>query len=327
MSNKTIKEFYDKYGDEIIKLRKSGMMVKDIAAKFNNFVGVPTLSSFLRRNGVLVRKQLMHDDKMEICERYLNGETPRFLSKEYHVTNSRICEIVREMGFTTRTRSSSKKIYSIDEHYFDKIDSQEKAYMIGLLLADGSRSSKGYTVSLSLQEADYDTLLKINNYLNNERPIAFVELSKKNPRHSNQYVLYMCGEHICKSLERFGITPRKDFTVCFPKDISEEFYPHVIRGLLDGDGFIGKTECRCGITGNKDLVTFLSDHISTTLNIHCSVLTPHKGKDTRDFRISGRKQVKTFLDYIYKDATLFINRKYLTYKTLYSNNNILSYAS
>lgn len=327
MSNKKIKEFYDKHGEEIIALRENGMMVKDIAAKFDNVVGVSTLSGFLRRNGIVIRRQLTYDDNLEICERYFNGETPKVLCKDYHVTSSKIPSIVREMGFSARTRSSSKRKYSINENYFDVIDSGEKAYIIGLLLADGSRSSIGHTVSLSLQESDYETLVKINRELHNERPIKFVELSKKNPNHSNQYTLYMCGDHLCKSLEYYGITPRKDFTVCFPKNIDEKYYSHVIRGLLDGDGFISKSERRCGITGNKGLIEFLSDYIHSVLDIHCSVLTPHKGKNTRDLRIAGRKQVKKFLDYIYKDAALFINRKYHTYKTLYCENTILSCAS
>lgn len=327
MSDNRIKDFYIRHGDEIIKLRQSGMMVKDIAAKFENEVCAGTISNFLRRNGILIRRKLTEEDRIEICRRYLDGETPKSLCKDYHVTSSKITQIVSEMGFKIRTRSSARKQYAINDNYFDSIDDQNKAYIIGLLLADGSRTSKGYTVSLSLQESDVDILTSINNLLGNQRPIAFVELSKKNPKHSNQYTLYICGDHICSTLERYGITPRKDFTVRFPTGIDEEYYPHIIRGILDGDGFIGKTECRCGITGNKELIEFLSQYINNTLGIHCSMITPHKGKDTRDLRIAGRRQVEMFLDYIYSDANLFINRKYQVYKTMYQEHTVLSRVS
>ena len=322
MSNNKTKEFYEKYGDAIKELRRDGMMVKDIAKKYNNEVCVSTLSNYLRRNGILVRHELSEEDKYKICQRYLDGEVPKVICKDFHVTSAKITQVVRDMGFQARTMSASKKKYQINENYFDNIDDQNKAYIIGLLLADGSRRSTGHTVSLSLQESDVDILRQICKLTDNHRPITFVNLSKKNPNYSNLYTMFICGDHICNALEKYGIVPRKDFKVKFPSNIDDVYYRHVIRGLLDGDGFICKTECRCGITGNKDLIEFLKMYISSKLDIHCSITIPHKGKDTRDIRISGRRQVKKFLDYIYEDANLYIRRKYDIYKTLYNETTL-----
>lgn len=326
MSKTYVTNFFNVNGDEIIRLRKSGMMVKDIAAKYNNEIPVGTISNYLRRNNVLIRKPLTEDDKKKILERYNNGESPKSICKDFHVTSSKIPEVVREMGYPTRSISQARRIYKIDESYFDNIDNQNKAYIIGLLIADGSRSSIGHAISISLVETDKSILEKINDELGSNRPLKLVELSKKNPNYSNQYKLSFNSEHMCTELEKYGITPRKDFTTKFPNMIDESLYRHVIRGILDGDGFINTTEGRTGITGNKDLLLFIKEYIEEKLGVHCSISTPHKGKKTSDLRISGRNQCKVFLDFIYSDAEIYIERKYLKYKSLY-NDNILSCAS
>ena len=326
MSKTSVTNFFNIHGDEIIKLRKSGMMVKDISAKYNNEIPIGTISNFLRKNNVLVRKPLTDDDKRIIVERYKNGESPKSICKDFHVTSSRIPKIVHEYGYPTRSISQARRTYNINENYFDNIDCQNKAYIIGLLIADGSRSSIGHAISISLVETDKSILEKINDELESNRPLKLVELSKKNPNYSNQYKLNFNSEHMCAELEKYGITPKKDFTTKFPDIIDESLYGHVIRGILDGDGFINTTEGRTGITGNEDLLLFIKEYVEEKLGVHCSITTPHKGKKTRDLRVSGRNQCKVFLDYIYNDAEMYIERKYMKYKSLYDS-NILSCAS
>ena len=314
-----LKDFYKQHGDEIISMRKNGMMVKDIAQQYS--MPIQTISTFLIRNNVRVRRELSELDKQIILERYLNGETPLAISKDYHVTSGKIPEIIKEFGYIPRDRSTSKRQYSIDESFFDQIDDQNKAYILGLLIADGSRSSNSYAITISLQEQDVDILIRINECLKNKRPLKYNELSKKNPNHSNQYRLVFNSVHMCKELEKYGIVPRKDFATFFPKYIAEDLYRHVIRGIMDGDGSISSTECRCNITGNRKLLEFIQNHLETALGIHVSMFVPHKDKnqniETRCIQIAGRRQVKKYLDYLYTDANLFIDRKYQLYQQIY----------
>lgn len=48
--------------------------------------------------------------------------------------------------------------YSLNESYFEKIDSEEKAYFLGFLFSDGSVSK--YSLNLSLAEVDKEILEK-----------------------------------------------------------------------------------------------------------------------------------------------------------------------
>lgn len=325
MTKTNVTEFLNNNKDELIKLRNDGLMVKDISKIYG--INVSTLSGFFTRNNVKKRRPLTQEDKLEIVRRYLNGESPRLICNDYHITKSRVPEIVEELGFKRRRPSEARRKHSLDDSYFDVIDTQNKAYILGLLLADGSRSSRGHSICLGLQATDVDILNRINQELNSNRPLSFVELSKKNKKYSDQYCLHFNGEHICSELSKYGITPKKDFTVTFPSQISRDLYRHVIRGLLDGDGFICKIEKRCGITGNKPLIEFVASFVQEELGVHCSITSPHNSKNTRDLRISGGRQVKRFLDYIYTDADMYIKRKHDTYNHFYCNDTILSSAA
>lgn len=47
--------------------------------------------------------------------------------------------------------------YKLNEHYFDVIESQDQAYILGLLYADGNHCrKKKYVIRLSLKKDDID---------------------------------------------------------------------------------------------------------------------------------------------------------------------------
>lgn len=102
---------------------------------------------------------------------------------------------------------------------------------------------------------------------------------------------------------------RKSLVLTFPNYLSKDLIPHFIRGYLDGDGYIGKESIY--ILGTENFCNSIKN-ISDTLNINSRV---EKVKDKRIYRftIYGRVQCKTFLDFIYKNSDLHLNRKYKKY--------------
>ena len=102
----------------------------------------------------------------------------------------------------------------------------------------------------------------------------------------------------------------------FPK-IDSVFIPHFIRGLMDGDGCIytkKRKNCRVTIVSNHIMVSEISDIVNENLKINSKV--NKKTENVSSFSISGRLQVLKFLEWIYKDADLKLDRKYEKYKEL-----------
>ena len=59
----------------------------------------------------------------------------------------------------------SNRIFNVDDNYFNKIDNQNKAYILGLLYADGCNYENTGTIKIDLQIDDEELLDKIKNEL------------------------------------------------------------------------------------------------------------------------------------------------------------------
>lgn len=110
--------------------------------------------------------------------------------------------------------------------------------------------------------------------------------------------------------------PNKSLDLKFP-DISPLLYPHFIRGYFDGDGsiYINKQKHRITvtITSTKQFCEKIKDITEKELGIFCGIYDAscHNGI-TKVNSMSGKSAVK-FLDWIYKDADLYMERKYNKY--------------
>lgn len=63
-----------------------------------------------------------------------------------------------------------KRIYKINESYFEKINSQEKAYWLGFIYADGHVTEQ--SINISLQVKDINHLQKFLVSINSSHPIT-----------------------------------------------------------------------------------------------------------------------------------------------------------
>ena len=68
---------------------------------------------------------------------------------------------MRRNGYKAKSQSELQRKYNIDETFFDVIDTEEKAYFLGLLYADGCNATNRNAVILSLKEDDKEILEKI----------------------------------------------------------------------------------------------------------------------------------------------------------------------
>lgn len=219
--------------------------------------------------------------------------------------------------------NGSHKKYSFNESYFDVIDSPNKAYMIGLFLADGNICQNRDKFSISLQDMDKNILEKISDKLEYTGDLRISKYSDKNKNWHDQYVLYLYSKHICRAMCFYGIVPNKSLILQFPTMIDKRFHKDILRGYIDGDGTISKTECRVRFCSTNDFCQTAKLLIENTLFINCSIENcANYNGITKELRIAGKRQCKIFLDWIYDDAELYIDRKYQIYYDKYINNSL-----
>ena len=129
-----------------------------------------------------------------------------------------------------------RKTYN--ENYFDVIDSEDKAYFLGLIYADGcvvnNQNEYRYKVCLKLHNKDKHILDDLIKYVEGEMCIWY---------HGQRDMceVSFSGKKIVKDLEDKGVFPNKTFTIKYPV-IDEKLERHFLRGYFDGDGCIRISE-------------------------------------------------------------------------------------
>ena len=211
-----------------------------------------------------------------------------------------------------------KKHYTFDENYFDSIDTEDKAYILGLLFADGYNNERRGTITLSLQERDREILDKISWSMNSTKPLQFIDMKKYHTgkSHQNQYRLNLCSRHTSQVLNKLGCFQAKSYSCRFPNFISSTLLRHFIRGYFDGDGCISYTynnkQRPCGsvsFVGSASFCKSLSGYLRL-LKINAKVsYNCHSDKRIRRVAFGGRNQLAKFHKYIYDDASVYLSRK------------------
>ena len=131
----------------------------------------------------------------------------------------------------------NRRKYDVNDNFFQSIDTEDKAYILGILLADGY-IHKGNTVCIKLKEEDILTIEYIKSMLCPTKPI-FNDKSIRGDKVFKAKKLEVCSEQLCKDLKKLGMVPRKTGIEKFPL-LREDMYPHFVRGFFDGDGSVSK---------------------------------------------------------------------------------------
>lgn len=216
--------------------------------------------------------------------------------------------------------------YTIDNTYFSNIDTEEKAYILGLLYADGNVSSSNNSINIVFQTKDNALLNDIKTQLASTHPI----------KHKATFSSFTFSNKQIKSdLISHGCVPAKSKILTFPTHIQKDLMPHFLRGYFDGDGSISSyntktkhkhrekqsdiTVYNCDITSSTIFITALLQYIKTTLSINGLIKIPHKERNDgtiSTLSINGNRQIKTFLDHIYNNSNIKMSRKYSKYLEL-----------
>ena len=270
------------------------------------------------------------EDKEKIKNLQLSGSSTVKIGQLFGFSHKKVARVLEELCIP-RTGVGRRK-YQLDECYFDEIDTPNKAYILGFLCADGTNNRDKGTVSMTLEEGDFDILEKIRKEIKSEREVEFLDYSNKHDfgyTYKNQYRLLLFSSHICDSLINLGVVPNKSLILEFP-EIEEDLLHHFIRGVFDGDGSVYqgkiKTQFTLTITSTDSFCNTLKCITEKFVGINCHIYdaSNHNGI-TKVFTISGRNQVKKFMDWMYNDADLFLQRKYDRYLNYFYNiNNSLS---
>ncbi|WP_449540146.1 LAGLIDADG family homing endonuclease [Ferdinandcohnia sp. Marseille-Q9671] len=247
---------------------------------------------------------------IEIIKLYEGGHETSEIAELANVSSRYIRKVLSEHHVEMRPFGSWKRQYSLNENYF-KEWSNNMAYILGFILADGCISGETQTVTISPKEPEI--LDKIKKEVGSNQPL---QQNKK----TGVYLLNLNSKILKEDLITLhGITPNKSLTVQFP-NVPKEYLSHFIRGYFDGDGSVYTRGYFVSFVGGSiDFMITLKELLGYH-GFESRII--HKGKHYRLY-ISGRKTIKNFHDWIYENKDIYLERKFNSFPDKDLNSNIL----
>ena len=305
---------------EIIQLYINGMSSYKIANYFNNEFSRATVDNILYRYNITKndRKENIEyypykgnsktniEQEKEIINLYLSGMSQETISNYYngYFAKGTIRNILRKNNIQSRNRSAQHKDI-FNEEYFSIINHQNKAYYIGLLLTDGSISLREHsepTVRIELNKRDKYIIEQFKNELQSNNKIADTKKDCVSFRVTSQTMV--------NDLEKYYVIPQKTKLTQLPV-LEEKYMPHLIRGILDGDGWVYRQSSKkvyFGFCGSELLMAQIRDYLHQTLNLYPVKIGLYENKIPQ-ILYGSKHDVKAFYEFIYKDAEIYMNRK------------------
>jgi intein-encoded DNA endonuclease-like protein len=249
-------------------------------------------------------KNFTEDQSNQIVAWYLEGKSANWIGKQFDVSHTVITKRVGTLGIK-RSREEAFKVSKLEcnHSYFKNIDSEDKAYWLGFLFADGNvTDNKQPSLQVCLAESDTAHLEAFNNTLNSSYNVG--HYNYKNP----VCQLRIPSKELVEDLTTLGCGPRKTFDLKPPSEekVPSELVRHFIRGYFDGDG------CKSGshlvFLGTEELLNWISKVLPID---HSAKVYKPNGKNIYrlDLSLGSELRDKAIYEYLYTDASIWLERK------------------
>lgn len=236
----------------------------------------------------------------KIVELKQQGKGVTQIGRELNLDRKSISKTLKNLGYFTERNPIEKNIFS-------KIDTEEKAYWLGMLYADGAINKTTGQVCLALQAQDINHLEKLKAFLKCNNKISY-------DKYGNSYRLSFCCKQITKDLINLGCVPQKSLILTFPGDdkVPQQFKKDFLRGYVDGDGCLSFTDKSYSfqITSTE---SFLNEAIDYFGWKRCKLDNSGQAKT---WRCGDKKLVPQYLKILYENSTIYLDRKYEKYKQM-----------
>jgi AraC-like DNA-binding protein len=277
-----------------------------------------SLTPIKQRN---TKNNILIDAKIdEINRLYQEGVSLTKISQQLGIHRKALTRLFKNNQVESRKGFSYARKYNLDEHYFDVINTEDKAYILGFIYADGNNLFSTNRIRIQLSKTDEEILQKMSYIFFGEEILKYSSRTNDKGKVFEYVALNLFSKHMSQHLATLGVVEAKSHKIVFPEWLDKSLYRHFIRGLIDGDGWIylpndNRDSPNVGLICTRKLNDFLKEYLEKELGLKSYLVKAHK----QDFdvmceiRVKNYHQCKIFLDWLYKDTTIFLQRKHNLY--------------
>jgi hypothetical protein len=200
----------------------------------------------------------------------------------------------------------TKKI--INQDYFETVNTEGKAYFLGLLWADGGLSNKNNRSQTLLKLIEQDSY--ILDAFQTELKSTYKLIYRIEKLGQSTFTLTISSKKIFDDLAKYNIVPNKTYLNLSPPSLSPPLIRHFFRGVFDGDGCIsGKIgNFNASIVGSSKTCEWACE--TTRSNIGIGGGSYRRTDITYVWQVNGKHQLSKLAEWLYKDASFFLSRKH-----------------
>lgn len=249
------------------------------------------------------KNNLLKDKTEQVLELFEQNKNCTDIAKIVGHSESSVWKLLRSLG-----KDTNRDTYKVDEDFFKVINTQEKAYVLGWIYSDGNIMPQG-KFRITLHEKDREILEKIKEILKYEGVIY--DFTKK-----QQVELCINRKSMIDDLAKLGCYPNKVMTLKLPGEdqVPEELFHHFLRGYFDGDGslrVVNNSLKYVNVVGSYEFIYGLSEKLPFQHNIYQRYKDRPQHLSSHQMFFNRQTESKAFLNYIYKDANIYLQRKFL----------------
>lgn len=238
---------------------------------------------------------------------------------------------IEQIKFIEQNYKFSSGVHSnrrVRQNFFEKIETEVQAYLLGFYAADGNINEKRKTFRIHLQQSDSELVYLYKDLISPDSRL-FTMKERVVKARSGQLVtahesvgVDINSSKICNDLVNLGFGYNKTYIDLKLPKIDSEFIRHFVRGYFDGDGTISYYYCKpdpkwhknervrgyasiCGKTKTmiEEIKTFLKRN-----NIKSSLCFAKR--DQMWILTVPKSQLKKLYDLFYKDSYFYLSRKF-----------------
>jgi hypothetical protein len=284
---------------------------KKVAEEFRTSPGV--VLRIVKLSGLNIgskgaRRMFSEVDEKKMVSMYAAGKSQDEIAKVFKISQQGVGKVLKRFSVVMRSTKSG-----IDEYFFDNINTEEKAYWLGFLSADGN-IGKDNAIRLELQRKDGLHVVKFSRAIGMNGGVY----SRSGDR--SEVGVEPKSVVMANSLREKGLQTSvkslllKPFKFIVHGDLERHYW----RGFVDGDGGIWGGDT-IGICGTKDVCDGLKMFLlKSGISTNASVL--RSGDHLWKFSVNS-KQVVECVQLLYADACVYLERKMAIARKILGVNN------
>lgn len=265
-------------------------------------------------------KKLTESQIEEAVSRYQDGQSFKAIGDVLGVSDNAIRGLLKRRGVAGRTLSDARRTLACNHAFFDEPMDEQRAYWLGFILADGAVTESGYGVtkrlSVILSIVDKGHLEKLKVALQSDHKLT--EIKRDGVVISARFMV--SSTELFTSLARYSIVPCKSAKHQFSGLIPTNMLKHYFRGYFDGNGGISRSKASKWAISNCASEEFLSkflDWIESRIGGNRAGISFHDG--IHRVAWAGTHRCQEILDLMYRNATVYLDRKMELYREICSD--------